>query len=276
MASRGENIDRDLRTLIQTETGKKGIGHAIARAGMAPVQFMDHVMSFPLWHAVYQDSLKENVNLPEDTAQYRAMQKADGAVRMGLGSNAPKDLPPIHAEQRLHEADHNARRIPQSEVEPDERPGQRGAQRRRPRKLTYGMLMAAVIPAVLGQLVTGHGPKDDENAGLWAAKRALLFPAETVPCWATSLRAWKGKATSAFRRCREWLNARLRPELTQRPTATTRTGRASGWTACSRPWMPSRRRHGPGGENNPLRTQASNGEIDSPNVWDAVAGSARK
>jgi len=37
MASRGENIDRDLRTLIQTETGKKGIGHAIARAGMAPV-----------------------------------------------------------------------------------------------------------------------------------------------------------------------------------------------------------------------------------------------
>lgn len=41
--------------------------------------------------------------------------------------------------------------------------------------------MSVLVPAVLGSIVTGHGPKDDEDKGLWAAKRALLFSADTVP-----------------------------------------------------------------------------------------------
>lgn len=54
---------------------------------------------------------------------------------------------------------------------------------------TYRMLMAAIIPAVLGAYVSVHGPNDDENAAEWAAKRALLFPPETVPLLGNMTRA---------------------------------------------------------------------------------------
>ena len=48
-------------------------------------------------------------------------------------------------------------------------------------KLTYATALTAIVPALLGALTTGDGPKDGENPGLWAAKRALLFSADTVP-----------------------------------------------------------------------------------------------
>ena len=48
-------------------------------------------------------------------------------------------------------------------------------------KFTYRMLMAAMIPAVLGAYVSGNGPKDDENPGLWAAKRSLFFAGGMLP-----------------------------------------------------------------------------------------------
>ena len=277
MASRGENIDRDLRTLIQTETGKKGIGHAIARAGMAPVQFMDHVMSFPLWHAVYQDSLKENVNLPEDTAQYRAMQKADGAVRMGLGSNAPKDLPPIMRNNDFTKlittlgGFHNLKWNQMSGLASEARNGGGLG------KLTYGMLMAAVIPAVLGQLVTGHGPKDDENAGLWAAKRALLFPAETVPVLGNVVEGMEGKGDISF--------SPLQGMAERAAKAGAHAASDSDdkdWTGIGMDGVQSAMdAFGVVGTDQAAKIiryarKASNGEIDSPNVWDAVAGSARK
>jgi hypothetical protein len=198
MAFRGENIDRDLRTLIQTETGQKGIGHVIARAGMMPVQLMDHIMSFPLWLSVYRDALTSNVGLAEGEAKYAAMHKADAAVRMGLGSNAPKDLPPIMRNNDFTKiittlgGFANLKFNQMSDQVSTYRSGGSVA------KLTYGMLMVAIIPPILGQLVTGHGPKDGENVGEWAAKTALLFPAETIPVLGNIMRGMEGSGDVSF------------------------------------------------------------------------------
>lgn len=284
MASRGENIDRDLRTLIQTETGKQGIGHAIARAGMAPVQFMDHAMSFPLWLSVYRDSLKENVELPEEQARYKAMQKADGAVRMGLGSNAPKDLPPIMRNNDFTKlittlgGFHNLKFNQMSSQVGDAFNGRSGqSAAARAGKLTYGMLLSAVIPAVLGQLVTGHGPKDGENPGLWAAKKALLFPFETIPVLGNIVEGMEGKGDVSF--------SPLQGMAERAAKAGARAGADTNhkdWTGIGMDGVQSAMdAFGVVGTDQAAKTiryarQASNGKIDNPNVWDALAGSPRK
>jgi hypothetical protein len=277
MASRGENIDRDLRALIQTETGKKGIGAAIARAGMAPVQFMDHMMSFPLWLSVYRDGLKEAAELPEATARYQAMQKADGAVRMGLGSNAPKDLPPIMRNNDITKlittlgGFHNLKYNQMAGAVSEARNGGSIG------KLSYGMLMAAVIPAVLGQLVTGRGPKDGENAGLWAAKRALLFPAETIPVIGNILEGAEGKGDVSFSPLQG-----MGERVAKAAAHVGATNDDKDWTGIGMDGVQSAMdAFGVVGTDQAFKTAryaraANNGSIENPNVWDSIAGSAHK
>jgi hypothetical protein len=53
-------------------------------------------------------------------------------------------------------------------------------------KATLGVILSAVLPAVLGNLLTGRGPgtgkkEEGENPGWWAAKKSLIFAADTVP-----------------------------------------------------------------------------------------------
>jgi hypothetical protein len=180
MATRGDNLDRDMRAVLRDATESKSIGGIWARIGMAPVQFMDHLLSFPMWLSVYRDALKENVNLPESEAQYLAQHKADGAVRMGLGANAPKDLPPIMRNHDLTKflttmgGFHNLKWNQMADV------ASQFSGDRKYLKMTYGMVMAGIIPAVLGSWISGRGPEEGENPGAWAAKRALLFPLETM------------------------------------------------------------------------------------------------
>lgn len=189
MQDRGENIDRDMRQVLQDGIGERKLGKAIARAGFFPIKMMDHLLSYPLWLSVYRDALEENVNLSEKEARYQAMHKADGAVRMGLGSNAPKDLPAIMRKNDFWKlvttlgGFENLKWNQMADVThgfaEDRRAG--ASLSLSAGRLTYGMLMTAVIPAVVGAYVSGDRPKDDENAGEWAARRALLFPLETVP-----------------------------------------------------------------------------------------------
>ena len=54
------------------------------------------------------------------------------------------------------------------------------------RKATVAGILTVVVPAVLGNLLTGRGPgtgkkEENESAGAWAAKRSLTFMADTVP-----------------------------------------------------------------------------------------------
>jgi len=130
---------------------------------------------------------------------------------------------------------------------------------------------------VLGQLVTGHGPKDDENAGLWAAKRALLFPAETVPVLGNVVEGMEGKGDISF--------SPLQGMAERAAKAGAHAASDSDdkdWTGIGMDGVQSAMdAFGVVGTDQAAKIiryarKASNGEIDSPNVWDAVAGSARK
>jgi hypothetical protein len=273
MAFRGENLDRDIREALRSSPGIK---RSVARVGNVSIKYTDELLSFPLWLSVYRDGLKEDVELPEKEAQYQAMQKADSAVRLGLGSGAPKDLPPIMRGNDLAKvmtmfySFHNGIYGQVREI------GHQFAQNGSAAKLSYGLALSVIAPALLGSLVSGNGPKDGENKGLWAAKRALLFSADTMPI----LR----DAASAIDSDGEVKN----PLMNMAAKATKATQEAMSesddkdWNGIGLNYLEvgGQLAGVPGTTQamKPLRymNQVRKGNVESPNVWDAVAGSGRR
>jgi hypothetical protein len=274
MRFRGENLDRDVREALN---GQPGIRKKVAQVGNISIKYTDHLLSFPLWHSVYQDALKESVDLPEKEAQYQAVQKADSAVRLGLGSASPKDLPPIMRNNDLTKflttfhSFHNGiygqvRDIAHQVNGLSDIP-----------KMTYGLALAVVVPSLVGAMVTGHGPKDDENKGLWAAKRALLFSADTMPLVRDVASAMDGDGDVKFNPLMNVLSKGTK--ATQEAFSDKESKDWSGIglnyleTAGDLSGMP-----GTTQVMKPLHYlhQMSEGKVQNPNAWDALVGAAHK
>jgi Large polyvalent protein associated domain 22 len=186
MRFRGDNLDRDIRAVLQNPEYRQGYTRKVAVAARFALEAMDHVLSHTLWRAAFNDSLANHADLPEDEAQKKAALEADSAVRLGLGTSAPKDLPAIMRSNEFnkfittlygfHNGVYNQLRDSGHQFRYDG-----GGVGQRLGKLAYAGILTAVLPAVLGSWLTGQRPKDDENPSWWAAKRSLLFSADTVP-----------------------------------------------------------------------------------------------
>jgi hypothetical protein len=244
---------------------------------MFPVRMTDHLLSFPLWKAVYDDALADNAHLPEDQAQYLAMHKADGAVRMGLGSNAPKDLPAVMRKNDFWKIMTTLGGFENLKLNQIMDVGHSFGQDRSVGKLTYGMIMAAMIPAVIGSYVSGSRPKDDENPGEWAAKRALLFPIETIPILGNAVRAWEegtdAKFTPIINVVTKAVTAGVQAKSDKEDKDWTGIGLNAGEAAGDFFGVP--------GTTQAARIaryahRAHQGKIDNPNPWDAVVGAPSK
>lgn len=277
MRFRGENLDRDVRDKLLSMTGQKSVAHQVARAGSASIKYTDHVLSFPLWLSVYRDGLKENVDLPEEDAKYAAMQKADSAVRLGLGSAAPKDLPPIMRNNDMAKlltmfySFHNGiygqvRDIAHNTDSLGDIP-----------KLTYGLTLAVLVPALTSALALGQRPKDGENVGLWAAKRALLFSADTIPLLRDVASAMERdgdiKFTPLVGVLEKGTKALMEAGADKPNKDWTGIGLNALETGMDVAGVP-----GTAQVMKPLRyaNAASKGKVQNPNAWDAFVGSGRK
>jgi len=181
MRFRGDNLDRDIRAVLQNPSYRSGYTRKVAEAGRFALQVMDHLLSHVLWRASFTEGLKKYADLPEDEAQQKAIYEADSAVRLGLGSSAPKDLPAIMRNNEFNKfittlyGFHNGVYNQLRDI------GHQFRYDRNLQKLTYATILTTSLPAVLGAWLTGRGPDDGENVGRWAAKRSLLFAADTVP-----------------------------------------------------------------------------------------------
>jgi hypothetical protein len=186
MRFRGDNLDRDVRAVLRNPAYKEGYARKAAEAARWTLMTIDHLFSHTLWRAAYRDGLVKYADLSEAEAQQKAVYEADSAVRQGLGTQAPKDLPAIMRQNDFtklitvlygfHNGVYNQLRDNAHQFQYGE-----GSMGSRVGKLTYATILTAIVPSLLGSMVTGDGPKDGENPGLWAAKKALLFSADTVP-----------------------------------------------------------------------------------------------
>jgi hypothetical protein len=137
------------------------------------------------------------------------------------------------------------------------------------------MALAVVVPSLIGSLVTGHGPKDDENVGLWAAKRALLFSSDTIPLVRDVAAAMDRGGDVKFNPLMDVMSKGTKAALGATADKDDKDWTGIGLNALETggdlAGIP-----GTGQAVKPLRylDNTNKGKIENPNVWDAVAGSA--
>jgi hypothetical protein len=281
MKFRGDNLDRDIRAALQNPTYAKGYTRKVAVAARFALELMDHLLSHTLWKAAYRDSLDKYSDLPAGEAQEKAAHEADSAVRLGLGSQAPKDLPAIMRSSEMNKfittlyGFHNGVYNQLRDI------GHQFRQDRNVGKATVAGILTVIVPAVLGNLLTGRGPgtgkkEEGESAGAWAAKRSLYFMADTVPLLRALASGLEGGhdvqfspieslGTKALKNAEKVLSDKDDKDWMG-------IGLDAGETAGVALGIP--------GAHQAVKTlryirRAKQGKVENPNIWNAVVGGGR-
>lgn len=284
MRYRGEHLSRDYSTALEDIARKKGIAAEVSRFGMAAYKYQDHAISFPLWLAVYRDSLlKRPPEMPNEEASALAVHDADAAIRMGLGTGETGDLPPfLRSQDQLHRwlsmlsgfqnlgynlVVHKAG----DEAAREFRAGRYGSGAA---KLTTGVALAWIIPNLVGAVASGHGPKKGENLGEWAMWQSLVGGAEMIyglrnlaaaaeygsltPAGSFLKRGYEvGKGVKSDKEDKDWIGLGI--------NALEFAGQYRGVPGTNQAAQMARYMH-----------RANQGKIENPNVFGAVVGGGRK
>ena len=175
MRNRLNTIDRDVKDGLAIERGQVGVLAAVRRTAFYATGVMDMMVSVPTWMAAYKQALAEGK--PEQDA----IRSGDRAVRLSQGASGAKDMAAVQRNNELtrlltmYYTPFSAlyarlRDVGESTKEMKDLP--RAAAR----------LMALVmLPAILGELLAGRGPDDDEDEVWWAARKVMLYPMATIP-----------------------------------------------------------------------------------------------
>lgn len=180
MRFRSANMDRDVRDGVNT------LGHSVTdqarRFAFYGIGFMDRIVTVPTWTAAYRDFLTRE---PGDEAG--AVAHADKVIRLTQGAGGPKDLAAITRRNELTKlvtmfysyfsAYYNRQRAWGRDARRAWKSGDVGEVP----ALVARQVFMTVMPALLGELLVGRGPDDDEGYAEWAAKRVALYPVSAVP-----------------------------------------------------------------------------------------------
>jgi hypothetical protein len=176
MRHRQKAFDRDVKDTIRRLTGEGGIERWRA-AFFWHIGALDMLVALPTWHGAYRQALEAD---PGNEAA--AIAAADSAVRMTQSAGGAKDLARIQAGtelQRLFTAFYSYFSVLFNQFEKSIRQANFANPADYPRFIGQ---MAALwfVPAVLGELIVGRGPDDDEAWTLWAAKVLAAYPLQSV------------------------------------------------------------------------------------------------
>ena len=175
MRHRTNTIERDMKEQLLKLRGESGIKVAVQRSAFYLTAMADRMVSVPTWLAGYRKAKAENL------AEEDAIRAGDRAVRLSQGAGGAKDLAAVQRQTelmklltmyytpfsvlyaRLRDVGHTTR-------SPRDLP-----------RLVARSIALVILPAVLGELLAGRGPDDDEDETWWAARKSLLYPFASVP-----------------------------------------------------------------------------------------------
>ena len=174
LKARMTSFDREARDAIKRGIFRQG-GRDMTAAFMASIGYCDMAITVPTWIAAYDRAI-ENGKESED-----AVVEADSVVRLTMGSGAAKDLAEV---QRGGEGwklftsfytAFSAIYAQQALTIAAIRDG----------RMTWGQVVSAAfylwfLPSVLGELVAGRGPDDDEDWWAWMAGEIAVYPAMSL------------------------------------------------------------------------------------------------
>lgn len=177
MRNRANTLERDVKDALNRMRGDGGMAADVRRTAFYLTAMADRIVSVPTWLGGYNQALAEG-KTDED-----AIRAGDRAVRLSQGGGGAKDLAAVQRNGELMKmitmfyTPFNVLYARLRDV------GNKTAIE------GIGYLPAAVarliglviLPAVMGELLTGRGPDEDEDEVWWAIRKMLLYPLATVP-----------------------------------------------------------------------------------------------
>ncbi|BCS54787.1 hypothetical protein [Geobacter sp. SVR] len=176
MKHRRNSLDRDIRDGVRKLMGKHGAKQWIQAKAFAGVALFDAMVSVPTWMGAYEQAKAEGLSEGDSIAA------ADRAVRLSQGSGGAKDLAAVQRSNEmmklftmfysyfsvLYNRLRNMGRLKSI--------GEIGFM-----DVAWKSFVMVMVPAIMGDLLAGRGPDDDEDKALWALRKILVYPSLTVP-----------------------------------------------------------------------------------------------
>lgn len=175
MRHRPQNLDRDIRGVLKRGAGREGALKGLQRFAFMGISMADTITSTTTWLGAYRQAMAQGSD------KSTAIREADRTVGLVLQAGNPKD---ITAAQR---GDNLAKFLttfmgdatPAYSILRDAMVQSKEAKNipKQASRIFWGIMM----PMVLGSLIKGRGPGDDEEPAAWAIKTALLSVPNTIP-----------------------------------------------------------------------------------------------
>ena len=175
MKFRTDNIDRDVRDSLRKLRGDRSPLAAIQRSAFYLTAMADRQVTIPTWLGAYRQAQAEGLN-EEDS-----IRAGDRAVRLSQGAAGAKDLAAVQRDNELMKL-LTMYYTPFSVLYARMRDV--GATTRRVKDMPRAvarMLALVIMPAVMGEILAGRGPEEDEDETWWAIRKMLLYPLASVP-----------------------------------------------------------------------------------------------
>lgn len=175
MRHRTNTIDRDVKDALLKLRGESGAVAKAQKTAFYLAAMADRMVAVPTWIGAYEQAFSEGL------AEEDAIRAGDRAVRLSQGAGGAKDLAAIQRNNdlmklltmyytpfsalyaRLRDVGHTTRG-------PKDLP-----------RLVARSIALVLLPAVLGDLLAGRGPDDDEDEIWWTARKAVLYPFQSLP-----------------------------------------------------------------------------------------------
>jgi hypothetical protein len=181
---RASTMDRDIRDSLRGLTGQRGLASQVKRFAFAGIGLLDGFVSTAAWMAGYHKQLKLDPN--DDAA---AIAAGDRVIRASQGAGGTKDLAAIQRHPGLWKLltmfysffsvlYNRQRDLGRATV----KAVKSGSVAEFPALLARGFFLV-VVPSVLGDLLVGKGPDEDDDEGWaeWMAKKMIAYPFMSLP-----------------------------------------------------------------------------------------------
>lgn len=181
MQQRQQTYDRDVRDTLQRMT-QETRAQELGRFYFYFTGLLDMSVSVPTWLGAYRKAMDGQLDNVAAGNEVEAIAYADSIVRMSQSAGTVANLARIQRGGQVQRAfvmfysffnvlyNQGARRISQAK---------RGEISKQ--QMAASMMYLWIVPALLGELVAGRGPdEDDEEWAKWAATQGILYPAGTM------------------------------------------------------------------------------------------------
>ncbi len=169
--------DRDQKDKLQQLEGKRTVRARVAAAALWGVGYIDMLVSVPAFMSAYEQALKNG------ETNENAVRFANSRVRLTQGSGAAKDLATIQHTNELTKlitafytyfnAFYNRQRNAYRDLH---NKGFRGVP-----QFVGRQLFLVAIPAIMGELLSGREPDEDESKWKWLLRKLFFYNFMGVP-----------------------------------------------------------------------------------------------